>query len=185
MEQTSTLTRIKWIPDPTHSHIGFKVKHLMVSNVRGEFTDYHAEVFTKSNDFSDAEITISINPSSINTRDVRRDGHLKSPDFFDVENFKEIIFQGITFDRINARKYILDGDLTIKDVTIRTEFEVEFNGVEKDQWGARRAGFEITGKISRKDFGLTWNTALETGGVMVGDEITINCEIELIQQPES
>jgi polyisoprenoid-binding protein YceI len=185
METTQTLTRTKWSLDHSHSQIGFKVKHLMVTNVRGVFNDYNGSISTTGDEFSDAEIDLSINPASISTGDGTRDTHLKSPDFFDVENFKEINFKGTTLERKSESEYVLHGDLHIKAVTKRIKLDVEFNGIVKDPYGSKRAGFEITGKISRKDFGLTWNAALETGGVVVGDEVTIKCEIQLIQQLES
>lgn len=183
MEGTQTLTRTKWSLDPSHSHIGFKVKHLMVTNVRGVFDGYHGSIYTTVDDFSDAEIDLAIDTGSVSTGDSKRDGHLKSPDFFDAENFKEINFKGTTLERTSENKYVLHGDLSIKGVTKRIKLDVEFNGIVKDPWGAKKAGFEITGKISRKEFGLTWNATLEAGGVMVGDDVAINCEIQLIQQP--
>lgn len=185
METTQALTRTKWNLDPSHSQIGFKVKHLMVTNVRGAFDEYNGNIYTTGDNFNSAEIELSIYTASISTGDGRRDAHLKSPDFFDVENFKEINFRGVSLEKTNDSDYILLGDLRIKDITKRIKLDVEFNGIVKDPWGGKRAAFEITGKISRKDFGLTWNTVLETGGVMVGDEVIINCEIQLIQQPES
>ena len=185
METTQALTRTKWSLDPSHSHIGFKVKHLMVTNVRGVFNEYTGSIFTTGDDFPDAEVNLSINTASISTGDSRRDAHLRSQDFFDVENFKEINFKGISLERTKGSGYILHGDLRIKDVMKRIKLDVQFNGVVRDPWGGKRAAFEVTGKISREDFGLTWNTVLETGGVMVGDEVTIKCEIQLVQQPES
>jgi polyisoprenoid-binding protein YceI len=185
METTQTLTRTKWSLDPSHSQIGFKVKHLMVTNVRGVFKEYKGSIYTTDEDFASAEIDLSINTGSVSTGDSKRDGHLKSPDFFDAENFKEINFKAITLERTNGDEYALHGDLSIKGVTKRIKLDVEFNGIVKDPWGDKKAGFEITGKISRKDFGLNWNTVLETGGVMVGDEVSVQCEIQLILQPES
>ena len=185
METTQVMTRTKWSLDPSHSEIGFKVKHLMVTNVRGVFNEYNGSIYTTGDDFPGAEIDLSIYPASISTGDATRDTHLKSPDFFDAENFNEINFKGTTLLKTNESEYVLHGDLSIKGVTKRIKLDVEFNGIVKDPWGGKRAGFVITGKISRKDFGLTWNTVLETGGVMVGDEVAIKCEIQLIQQPES
>jgi polyisoprenoid-binding protein YceI len=157
----------------------------MVTNVRGVFNDYTGRMYTTDDDFSGAEIDVSINTASISTGDGTRDGHLKSPDFFDTENFREISFKGTELEKNNGSEYVLHGDLSIKGVTKRIKLHVGFNGIVKDPWGGKRAAFEVSGKISRKDFGLTWNAALETGGVMVGDEVVINCEIQLIQQPES
>jgi polyisoprenoid-binding protein YceI len=185
METTQTLTRTKWNFDSSHTQIGFKVKHLMVTNVRGVFNEYTGSIYTTGDDFSNAEIDLSINSASISTRDATRDTHLKSPDFFDAENFKEIKFKGSALEKTSESEYILHGDLSIKDVTKRIKLDVEFNGIAKDPYGNKKAGFEITGKINRKDFGLTWNAVIETGGVMVGDEVTIICEIQLVQQAES
>ncbi len=117
MEQIPVLTRIKWTLDPSHSHIGFKVKHLMVSNIRGGFTDYKGDIFSNKQDFSDADIAVSINPASITTGEPKRDGALKSSDFFDVDNFNEIQFKGDSLEKIDESKYVLHGDLTIKATT--------------------------------------------------------------------
>jgi polyisoprenoid-binding protein YceI len=183
METTQTQTRTKWGLDPSHSEIGFKVKYLMVTNVRGVFNEYNGVILTTGDDFMDAEIDLSINAGSISTRDANRDTHLKSPDFLDTEHFREIHFKGFVWERINVYDYVVQGDLSIKGVTKRVQIGVEFNGVAMDPWGGKRAGFVITGKISRRDFGLTWNAVLEKGGVMVGDEVTISSEIQLVQQP--
>jgi polyisoprenoid-binding protein YceI len=185
METTQALTQTKWSLDPSHSQIGFKVKHLMVTNVRGVFNEYSGSIYTTGDNFPGAEIDLSIYPASVSTGDATRDAHLKSPDFFDAENFNEINFRGTALLKTNESEYVLHGDLSIKGVTKRIKLDVEFNGIVKDPWGGNRAGFVITGKISRKEFGLTWNAVLETGGVMVGDEVAIKCEIQLIQQPES
>jgi polyisoprenoid-binding protein YceI len=185
METTQALTRTKWNLDPSHSQIGFKVKHLMVTNVRGVFNEYTGSITTTGDDFLGAEIDLSIYTASISTGDGRRDAHLKSPDFFDAEKFEEINFKGTSLKSANENEYVLEGGLSIKGVTKEIKLDVGFNGIIKDPWGGKRAAFEITGKISRKDFGLTWNTVLETGGVMVGDEVSIICEIQLVQQPES
>ena len=184
MKTTQALTRTKWSLDPSHSQIGFKVKFLMVTNIRGVFNEYNGSIYTTGDNFSDAEIDLWIDPASISTGDARRDTHLKSPDFFDAENFEEMRFRGNTLKRINESEYVLHGDLSIKEVTKRIKLDVEFNGIIKDTWGGKRAAFVVSAKISRRDFGLTWNTTLETGGVMVGDEVAIECEIQLIQQAE-
>ena len=184
MDTVQSMTRFKWTLDPSHSQIGFRVKHLMVTNITGVFCEYNGNIYTTGDDFVNAEMNLSINVGSVRTGDFTRDTHLKSPDFFDTENFREIKFKGARLKRMQGSGYILDGDLSIKGVTRRIKLDVEFNGIEKDPWGSKRAGFEITGKISRNDFGLTWNAVLESGVVMVGDEVAIKCEIQLIQQPE-
>src|SRR5579872_1414568 len=182
METTEKIKK-KWGIDPMHSEIGFKVKHLMFTNVRGSFKEYEANIVTTGDDFMTAEIDFWLNPASINTGDEKRDGHLKSGDFFDVENFKEINFVGNTYEKVdNDGSYNLYGDLTIKGIKKQVKLQVEFGGVVKDPWGNEKAVFNINGKINRKDWGLNWNTALETGGVLVSEDVWINCEIQLAKQ---
>lgn len=183
METTETTIKTKWGIDPMHSEIGFKVKHLMFTNVRGSFKEYEANIVTTGNDFMTAEIDFWLNAASITTGDEKRDGHLKSADFFDVENHKEINFTGNTYEKVDGDgSYNLYGDLTIKGVKKQIKLQVEFGGVVKDPWGNEKAVFNINGKINRKDFGLTWNAALETGGVLVSEDVWINCEIQLAKQ---
>jgi polyisoprenoid-binding protein YceI len=182
METTEKVTT-KWGIDPMHSEIGFKVKHLMFTNVRGSFKEYEANIVTTGDDFMTAEIDFWLNPASITTGDEKRDGHLKSGDFFDVENFKEINFVGNTYEKVdNDGSYNLYGDLTIKGIKKQVKLQVEFGGVIKDPWGNEKAVFNINGKINRKDWGLNWNAALETGGVLVSEDVWINCEIQLAKQ---
>ena len=175
----------KWVLDPEHSEIGFKVKHLMISNVKGVFNEYEANVVTTGDDFLTAEIDFWLNPASLETNAENRNTHLKSADFFDVEHHKEITFVSDTIEPVdNDGSYELWGNLTIKGITKKIKLDVEFGGVVKDPWGAEKAGFEIHGQVNRKDWGLNWNTALESGGFLVGDKVTINCEIELLKQSE-
>ena len=177
------LVKTKWGIDPTHSEIGFKVKHLMITNVKGVFKEFDASIYTAGEDFMTSEIDFWMNPASVNTGVADRDAHLKSADFFDVENYKEIHFIGNTYEKVDDDgSYILYGELTIKDITRQIKLEVEFGGVMKDPWGNEKAGFTINGKINRKDFGLTWNAALEAGGVLVGEEVKISCEVQLVKQ---
>jgi polyisoprenoid-binding protein YceI len=174
--------RSLWAIDQTHSEIGFKVRHLMISNVRGEFKDFAVRVLTADDHFSFAEIAVWINPDSISTRDEKRDAHLKSASFFDVENYKAMTFTGRKFEKSNKPgKYILTGDLTIKDITKTIRLDVEYGGLREVPYGYMKAGFTINGKINRNDWGLTWNSALESGGMLIGDEIAINCDIQLIR----
>lgn len=166
-----------WALDPSHSEVQFKIKHLMIANVIGSFANYEANVTTNGDDFTTASITFSADVASITTANEQRDGHLRSADFFDADNFPKITFV--------ATKYTNDelhGDLTIKGITKSVKLSVEFGGISKDPWGNTKAGFTITGKINRKDWGLNWNAALETGGVLVSEEVKINCEIELTKQ---
>ena len=176
-------TKTKWVIDPSHSEIAFKVKHLMITNVKGVFTDYNASIYTTGDDFITAEVDFWMNPESVTTNDEKRNGHLKSADFFDIANHKEITFISNTIEKVDGDgSYELWGDLTIKGISKKIKLDVEFGGVIKDPWGAEKAGFTINGKINRKDWGLIWNTALEAGGVLVGDTVNISCEIELLKQ---
>jgi len=175
--------KTKWGIDPTHSEIAFKVKHLMITNVKGVFREFDASIYTRGEDFMTSEIDFWMNPASVDTGVADRDAHLKSADFFDVENFKQIHFIGNTYEKVDYDgSYTLYGDLTIKDITRQIKLDVEFGGVMKDPWGNEKAGFSINGKINRKDFGLVWNTTLEAGGVLVSDNVRISCEVELVKQ---
>lgn len=178
-----TLVKTKWGIDPTHSEIAFKVKHLMITYVKGVFKEFDASVYTTGEDFMTSDIDFWMSPASVETGVADRDTHLKSADFFDVENYKQIHFIGKSFEKVdNDGSYSLYGDLTIKDVTKQIKLDVEFGGVMKDPWGNEKAGFSINGKLNRKDFGLTWNAALEAGGVLVGEDVRISCEVELVKQ---
>jgi polyisoprenoid-binding protein YceI len=181
--ETTTATKTKWGIDPSHSEVGFKIKHLMITNVSGSFDEFGASIYTTGEDFMTAEVDFWLDPASINTGDEKRDGHLKSADFFDVENHKQITFTGNTYEKVdNDGSYKLYGDLTIKGITKQVKLDVEFGGIMKDPWGNKKAGFSINGKINRKDWGLNWNAALETGGVLVSDEVRISAEIQLLKQ---
>jgi polyisoprenoid-binding protein YceI len=171
-----------WVIDPSHSEIAFKVKHLMISNVKGHFGEFSGQLVSDGNDFSTSEINFQINPASISTGAADRDGHLKSPDFFDVENYKEITFTSGKLSKVSDDEYALSGNLTIKGISKPVKLEVEFGGLMTDPWGNQKAGFSLNGKVNRKDFGLTWNAALEAGGVLVGDEIRISSEVQLLKQ---
>ena len=178
-----TLVKTKWGIDTIHSEVAFKVKHLMISNVKGVFKEFDASIYTTGEDFMTSEIDFWLNPASIDTGAADRDTHLKSADFFDVENHKQITFIGDTYENVdNDGSYTLWGDLTIKGITKKIKLDVEFGGIMKDPWGNEKAGFTVNGKINRKDWELNWNAALEAGGVLVGDEIKISCDIELIKQ---
>ncbi|MBO9703385.1 MAG: YceI family protein [Sporocytophaga sp.] len=167
----------KWILDPVHSEIGFKVKHLMINNVKGHFKSFASEVETSSDDFKGAKINFSADLSSIDTGNEQRDGHLKSADFFNAEKHPQLIFTGKKFDGST-----LEGDLSIAGITKPVKLNVEFGGVAKDPWGNTKAGFTVTGKINRKDWGINWNATLETGGFLVSDEVAITAEVQYQQQ---
>ena len=171
----------KWAIDPSHSKVAFKVKHLMISNVLGNFKEFEGQVSTTENDFSSAVINFSLNTASIDTEIADRDAHLKSADFFDVENYPKITFSGNGLKDLGDDMYELTGELTIKEVTKSVTLSVEFGGIGTDPWGNVKAGFSINGKINRKDFGLNWNAALEAGGVLVGEEVKISGDVELVK----
>jgi polyisoprenoid-binding protein YceI len=174
-----TNEKTTWAIDPSHSKVGFKVKHLMIANVLGTFREFDAQVTTDGNDFTSAVISASINSSSVDTEIADRDTHLKSADFFDVVKFPKITFEDGRLKDLGDDMYELTGDLVIKGISRQVVLSVEFGGLMTDPWGNVKAGFSITGKISRKDWGLTWNAALEAGGVLVGEEVKIICDVEL------
>ena len=183
MKNTLEPIKVKWVIDPAHSEIAFRVKHLMITNVKGVFKEYDASIYTTGEDFMTAEIDFWMNPASIDTSDKKRDQHIRSADFFDVENHKQITFSANTYENVdNDGSYELYGDLTIKGIKKRIKLDVEFGGVVKDPWGNVKAGFTINGKINRKDWELNWNVMLEAGGVLLGDEVSISCEVELLKQ---
>lgn len=171
-----------WKIDPVHSHAQFKVKHMMISNVKGEFTGLIGTLTLDSDDVRNSKVEASIDARTLNTRDAQRDGHLKSPDFFDVEKFQTLSFQSSKVTQKDDGDLAVAGDLTIHGVTRPVVFSLgDLSPATKDPWGNTRLGLEATAKINRKDFGLTWNAALETGGVLVGDEVTITLDIEFVQ----
>ncbi|MGG9961000.1 YceI family protein [Ferruginibacter sp. SUN106] len=173
----------KWVVDPTHSEIQFKVKHLMITNVTGSFNIFTVNAETDGEDFTKATISFTADTASISTGNEQRDAHLKSADFFDAETYPHLKFAATKYENIDQDgSYDLYGDLTIKDVTKQVKLAVEFGGIAKDPWGNVKAGFTISGKINRKEFGLTWNAATETGGVLVSEEVKIHAEIQLIEQ---
>jgi len=178
-----TTVKTKWGMDLAHSEISFKVKHLMISNVTGVFKEFGANVYTTDDSFLTSEVDFWMNAASVSTGAADRDVHLRSADFFDVENYKEIRFTGKSFKKsADDESYTLTGDLTIKGISQTIKLDVDFNGLIKDPWGNEKAGYSINGKINRKDWGLNWNAALEAGGVLVGDEVKISCEVELAKQ---
>jgi polyisoprenoid-binding protein YceI len=170
-----------WVIDPSHSQIGFTARHAVVTKVRGRFTEYEGTLTLDGANPAASSVTFVAQLSSIDTGSADRDAHLRSADFFDVDNNKTLEFRstGVT---INGTTGTLVGELTIKGVSRTVEIDVELGGLSKDPFGNERAGFEGTTAISRKDFGLTWNVALETGGLLVSDEIKINLDLSVIKQ---
>ena len=172
----------KWSLDPTHSEISFKVKHLMISTVSGNFKQFNLEVETEDADFNSAKkIAFSADIDSISTNNEQRDAHLKSADFFNAEQHAQILFSGTNY-KADGDEGKLHGNLTIAGITNPVTLNVEFGGIVADPYGQTKAGFTVTGKISRKAFGITYGAATETGGVLLGDEIKVNAEIQLVKQ---
>ena len=169
-----------WVIDASHSEIQFKVKHLVITTVTGNFNEFSGTV-ESGDTFENAEILIEINTASINTNNEQRDEHLKKGDFFDVEKFPKLSFKATKFSK-KGDDFELVGNLTIKDVTNSITLAVEYGGIAKDPWGNTKAGFEVTGKINRKDFGLTWNAPTEAGGVLVSDEVKLIANVQLLKQ---
>ena len=171
----------KWSIDQSHTELAFRVRHLMISHVRGVFKKFDASIYTTDKDFSTAEVDIWIDPSSISTGDEKRDEHLKSVDFLDVTKYKQISFTSSTIGKPDSEgNHELWGELTMKGITKNLKLNVQFNWLMKDPWGNEKAGFTVTGKINRSDWGLTWNAALEAGGLMVSEDVNIFCEMELL-----
>lgn len=165
-----------WNLDPSHSEVSFKVKHMMIANVTGTIGKFDVKAEATDDAFENAKFSFTGDLSTISTGDEKRDGHLMTEDFFAVEKYPQIKFESTSFS--NGK---LHGNLTIRDITQPVVLDVEEGGFGKDPWGNTRAGFTVTGKISRKDWNLTWNAALEAGGVLVSDEVKINCEIQLVK----
>ena len=168
-----------WKVDNGHSSVQFKVKHMAIANVSGTFDVFEGRLKTEHDDFRDAEITFKIDAESLNTNNKQRDEHLRSDLFFDTQQFPELIFNG-RLHKI-ADDYELDGELTIRNVTKKLKLQAEFTGIGNGRNGDSRAGFELNGKINRKDYGLTWDMVTEAGGIIVGEEIKLNMDIELIK----
>jgi polyisoprenoid-binding protein YceI len=171
-----------WNLDPAHSEITFKVKHMMIANVTGSFQKYDTKVQTNGDDFASASISFTADTATIDTASTDRDNHLKSPDFFDAAKYPQIKFASTNLEKKGDEEFVLHGNLTIKDVTKPVKLDVEFGGIGKDPWGNEKAGFTLSGKIKRTDFGLNWNAALEAGGVLVSEEVKIQAELQLVKQ---
>jgi len=178
---TATPARTTWKIDPAHSQVEFAVRHLMITTVRGRFTDVSGTVVTDEADPAHAEVEVTINVNSIDTREPQRDAHLKSADFFDAEQYPTITFKSTRVTDVRGDQFKLAGDLTIHGVTREVTLDVTSEGRAKDPWGGERAGYSATTKINRSDFGPTWNQALETGGFVVGDEIKISLDLQLLK----
>lgn len=178
----STMAQSNWTIDASHSKVQFTVTHLMISEVTGKFKVYDGKVTSSKDDFTDSNIEFTADVNSIDTDDEGRDKHLKSEDFFNAEKFPNMTFKSKSFKKVNGKNYKLIGELTIRGITKTVEFDVVYNGSIKDPWGNTKAGFKLNGSINRIDYGLKWNAAIEAGGVVVSEKVTINCDIELGKQ---
>ncbi|AOP53642.1 YceI family protein [Brevibacterium aurantiacum] len=171
-----------WVIDPAHTRLGFSSRHAMVSRIRGAFNTVEGKVVVDAEDLSKTEVTITIDVDSVDTRTPDRDAHLRSADFFDVENYPTITFKSTGVDEVEEGSYIVNGDLTIRDITRPVSVPLELLGIDHDQTGALRAGFEGKRRIDRRDWGVTWNTTLDSGGLLVSDKITLEFELSLIKE---
>ena len=172
----------KWVIDPAHSEIQFKVKHMMITTVTGSFKEFKSEAETEGENFETAKVSFEANTASVFTNAEQRDAHLRSADFFDSENHPVMSFVSSTLEKIDDESWQLKGDLTIRGISKPVKLDVEFVGVGKDPWGNTKAGFSLNGKINRKDWGLNWNAALEAGGVLVSDDVRIYAEVQFAKQ---
>jgi polyisoprenoid-binding protein YceI len=173
-------TKTTWKLDPAHTLVEFSAKHLMITTVKGRITDIEGTIHGDEQNPQNSSVEAVLKAASLDTRTDQRDQHLRSADFLDVEKFPQIKFRSTRIEG-GKESFKLTGDLTIRDVTKPITFDVEFEGTTRDPWGGERVGFSAKGKIDRRDFGLTWNQALETGGVVVGNDIKINLEVEAIK----
>ncbi|SMO58112.1 YceI family protein [Gracilimonas mengyeensis] len=177
----TTSTKTLWKIDPTHSEVQFKVKHLVISTVTGSFGSYDGTIETDGDDFKKAKATFSADIDSISTNNEDRDQHLKSDDFFNAEEFPQLKFESVNFEKIKDGEYKVTGDLTIRDVTKKVLLDVVHGGTVVDPYGQTKAGFEISGSINRKDFGLTWSAVTEAGNVVVGDQVKLQLNVQFVQ----
>lgn len=176
------MAKSKWSVDPTHSSVDFSIRHMMIAKVKGTFHTFEAQIEADPEDLTTADIQFSVDLSSIDTRNSDRDAHLRSADFFDVEQYPKMTFQSTRIVKTGEGQYDVTGNLTLHGVTRTETFSVTFEGAGKDPWGNEKVGFSGQGSIKRSDYGLTWNAALETGGVLVGDEVKVSIEIEAVKQ---
>lgn len=170
-----------WGFDTSHSNVRFAVSHMVISEIEGNFSSFDGSVTTSKTDFSDAEINFTIDVSSIDTDSKNRDEHLLNDDFFDVANFPTIDFKSKSIEKVGENKFKLTGDLTMHGVTREIILDAKYGGTIKDPWGNTKAGFKITGTIDRTLWGLNYNSTMDTGGLLIGEEITIVCNVELVK----
>jgi len=174
-----------WVIDSAHTEVNFSVRHMMISNVRGQFQKLSGTVEFDEAKPAATKVDVQIEAASVNTKDEKRDGHLKSPDFFAADQYPYLTFKSKRVEVKDASHAHLIGDLTIRDITKEVTLDVEYNGQAKSPWGTTNAGFSAKTSINRKDWGLNWNVALETGGILVGDQINVSIELEIVKQPDA
>jgi polyisoprenoid-binding protein YceI len=176
------MTLTKWALDTAHSSVDFSVKHMMIAKVKGSFKEFSATIEADPQDLTSATIQFTVDLNSVDTRSADRDNHLRSADFFDVEKFPTLTFSSTKIEKTDEDEYNVTGDLSLHGVTRQETFKVTYEGSGKDPWGNTKVGFNAEGKLNRSDYGLTWNAALETGGVLVGDQIKVSLEIQAAQE---
>lgn len=179
---TLSFSQTTWTVDKSHSKVGFSVSHLVITDVEGFFKDYDAQITTDGDDFSKAKIDFTIKTASIFTDNNDRDNHLRADDFFNAEKYPAMTFKGKSMKKVGDKKYKLVGDLTIRDVTKQVELEVKYNGTVKDPWGNTKAGFKVKGEINRFDYNLKWNKAIETGSLVVGKDVELVIDLQLVKK---
>lgn len=177
-----TLAQTNWVFDKSHSKIGFSVTHMLITDVEGDFKEFDGKIESNGDTWENAKIEFTADIASIDTDNEKRDGHLKSDDFFNAEKFPKLTFVGKSFKKVDDDEYRLVGDLTIRDVTKEVELEVEHNGTIVDPWGNTKAGFGLEGEINRFDYNLKWNKAIETGGLVVGEDVKIIGKLQLMKK---
>jgi polyisoprenoid-binding protein YceI len=176
------MAKATWVVDKAHSSVDFSVRHMMIAKVKGTFHEFDAKIEADPEDLTTAQIEFTVDLNSVDTRNADRDNHLRSPDFFDVANHPKLTFKATNIVKTGDNEYDVTGDLTLHGVTRSETFKVTYEGGGKDPWGNEKAGYTVEGKINRGDYGLKWNAPLETGGVLVGEEVKINVEIEALKQ---
>ena len=175
------MSKVNWKIDASHSEVLFKVKHMMITNVTGHFTEIEGSIETEEEDFTTAMVDFKAKTASVNTNSEQRDTHLRSAEFFDADQFPTVNFKSTRVTKGAGNAYQMEGDLTLHGITKNINLQIEFGGINKDPWGQTKAGFTVNGKINRGDFGLVWNSVLETGGVLVSEEVRISAEVQLIR----
>jgi polyisoprenoid-binding protein YceI len=176
------MSQTTWVVDQMHSEVQFKVKHLVISTVTGSFTSFSGQTIAEGDQFENAQVTFSIDVNSVFTGQKDRDDHLKNSDFFESESFPQITFVSTSFTKVKGDLYKLTGNLTMKGVTREAEFEAEYGGTEKDMYGNTKVGFEVTGTVNRKEFGMAFNAVTETGGLALGENIKVIANVQLAKQ---